>query len=246
MKKKLTILALSALIILPLAVFAQNRAGQDNACQRISNALERIGQKTQQEEEKIRYRQEGISQDMDQKRIQREQNLEQKREQWDNNRAERFQKLLDRAQDETQKKAVLDFIASVEEAVLERREKFDEAIRIFHEGTDNLKARRREEAENRIQNYKEKEADAFEEALSDCGKGSDMKDIQQNLRNTLTQARQTYRERIQTMNHGQEMQELADTKRGAMESARDEFHNSLREALDKLRVGFPVEETEIL
>jgi len=48
------------------------------------------------------------------------------------------------------------------------------------------------------------------------------------------------------MNHGQEMQGLAEAKRGAMESARDEFHNSLREALDKLRVGFPVEETEIL
>jgi len=255
-KKIFTIrLALLFLVVIlaPVLILAQQKGngngssnGANGFCNRISKISSDTGKRFGNSNAKLEQKRERIEERIEERREERDQKYEQKREKWDDNCAEHFAKLDERAGTDEQKRVALEFQQAVSAAIRVRRDAVYGAIQEFRQGLDDAKIARKGSTDEAITAFRNSSEAAIEKAKADCEQeGVDPKTVQERLRNELKTARQEYvNTRQQAGRIDTDTEALVTAKREAIEEAQNDFKSALEQARDDFKADFPEEESE--
>ena len=226
-------------LLSPVLILAQPKG----FCERLSDFSSRVDQRIISRDAKLGEKRDEIAGRIEERRSERDGRLEEKRGKWDENRAEHFAKLEEKAQTDEQKQAVLVFVKAIEEAIKARRLAIDKAIEDFRRAVEEAKAARKTAVDGAVSNYKNAVKTAFEKAKTDCGQeGVDTETIRENLRIDLKTARENFiKERQEIEKLKTQMEGLIIAKREAIKKAIDEFKTALDQAKEDLKAAFPGE-----
>ena len=250
------VLLFVTVILVPALILAQPKGngngngngssnGAEGFCSRVSKISSDAGQKFGNSNAKLEQKRERIEEKIEERREERNQKYEQKREKWDDNRAEHFAKLDERAGTEEQKRIALEFQEAVNAAIRARRDAVDAAIEQFRQGVENAKIARKGSTDGAITAFRNSSEAAIGRAEVDCGQGDDPKTVQERLRNELKTAKQEYvkaRQRIEGIDT--DMEALITVKREAIEKAQEDFKQALEQAKNDFKADFPEDEDE--
>lgn len=219
--------------------------GSKGFCGRVSKISSDAGQKFGNSDAKLEQKREQIRERIEENCQERDKKYEEKREKWNDNRAEHFAKLDERAGTEEQKRVALEFKEAVGEAIRTRREAVDAAIEQFRQGVENAKNARKVSTNEAITAFRNSSEAAIGKAQTSCGQDSDPKTVQERLRNELKTAKQEYvkaRQRIQGTDTDTEP--LVTAKREAIQKAQKNFKQALEQARDNFKADFPEDEED--
>lgn len=155
--------------------------------------------------------------------------LAENREMHDENRADRYTKLSERATTEEQKAAVADFQTDVEALVVTRKAAVDTAIQAFKDGVIALYSGKRSEAELNLSAFDDAVDAAISEARASCTSGTDSKVVRdtlstemKNSRANLKAARESIKDSSQT-----ELTKLREARKASIQTAVTAYQTAL-------------------
>lgn len=220
---------------------AREETKVQNMCERISDLNQKFEQKTSQQENRVRTRQEERLQTWSEKSGKIEANLEVSRKNWDENRDKQFSRLEERAQTEKQKQTVSDFEVAVKDAVATRRTTVDTAKDTFQEELKKIIETRQGEIESLVASSKSKRQSALEIAKNACAEnGANAETVRTALRNSLQATRtaiQTDKQNVTKI--GTSVQSLIQSRRTKIEKAMSDFKAAMEQARIQLKKAFP-------
>ena len=240
-----SIVPMVASLILPFVVFAQ-RIQNDNIkrdtafCSKISDTLTNIENRINERETKIKERRETRQSNIDERREKRDDRLAEFRQKRDENRSEYFQKLMEKAQTDAQKQAVVQFQTDINNAIIARKTAIDKAISDFRQGVNNAISSRKTSVDSLISTYKNSIKEAFNKAQIDCDNGVATSEIRTTLRTSLKELREKFendRKNLDKINDS--LDSLIAAKRAAFEKAISDFKTAVQTAKEKLKAVFP-------
>ena len=241
-------------ILAPVLILAQQKGNSNgngsNAakgfCNRVSKISSDTGQRFGNSNAKLEQKRERIRERVEERRQERDQRYEQKREKWDDNRAEHFAKLDEKAGTNEQKRVALEFQEAVNAAIRARRDAVNAAIQQFRQGIEDAKIVRKGSTDEAITAFRASSEAAIENAQADCEEdGVDPKAVQQTLRNDIKAAKQEYiSARQETEKIDIDMEALITAKREAIEEAQDVFKQALEDAKADFKADFPEDEED--
>ncbi len=236
----LLILALSLSFLSPSLSFAQTGKGNESFfCKRLPEIKTKMEQKMAEAEAKIQERQEKRISFIENKRNERNNIIQKHRARWDANRQEHYAKLEERAKNETQKQAVVEFQRAVERAVNTRRTAIDTANSEFQAIVDRAIADRKIAIERARRTFKDAVSGAFEKAELECAMGIDPKTVRQNLHANLKTAQEKFKSDLETIGKiGEIVKSAAETRKQAIERAIQDFKTAIEEAKENLKSAF--------
>lgn len=238
-------------ILAPVLILAQQKGnGNGNGneakgfCNRVSKISSDTGKRFGSSKAKLEQKRERIRERVEERRQERDQRYEQKREKWDDNRAEHFAKLDEKAGTDEQKRIALEFQEAVNAAIRTRRDAVNAAIQEFRQGVEDAKLARKGSIDEAIVAFRSSSEAAIGRAEDDCEAGIiDPKTVQERLRNELKVIKQEYvrnRQRVEEIDA--DMEALITVKREAIEKAQDDFEQALEQAKDDFKADFPEDE----
>lgn len=207
-----------------------------NFCERLPQILSKIDQRLTEKQSRLQEIRNEHWQNIAEQRNERNERLAENRQRWDENRAAHFEKILDKAKDDEQKQTVLAFHQAVAEAISQRRQTVDQAIREFRQDFDEALASRQLLVDQKINEFLEASRSALEQAQTDCNNGLEPRTIWQNLRDELKAARQKLNQDRQEITKLNDLiKPLTETKQGKMHQAVEAFQTTLQTAKDELK-----------
>ncbi|MEK7575561.1 MAG: hypothetical protein AAB491_00530 [Patescibacteria group bacterium] len=232
-------------LILPSVVFAQriqnNNIKRDTAfCLKISDTLTNIENRTDEREAKIKERIGARQSNIDERREKRDDRLAEFRQKRDENRNEHFQKLMEKAQTDAQKQAVIQFQIDINNAITARKTAIDKAISDFRQSIDNAISSRKVSVDSLVSTYKNSIKEDFNKAKTDCDNGVATSEIRTTLRASLKGLREKFendRKNLDKVNDS--IDSLITAKKAAFEKAISDFKTAVQAAKEKLKAAFP-------
>ncbi|MFC1638765.1 hypothetical protein ACFL26_00660 [Patescibacteria group bacterium] len=243
--------ALLAQLAYPAAVAAQgNDAGTaagrgpgggeprvgSGVCQNIDQAVERILERT--DERLARVRQQRAKRDgkLFTMREMRENGLFEARGRQDERHRQRFEILLERAEDEGVVAAVEEFLTAADEAVAARRATVDEAVVEYRAAIDELVEGRRATVDSAAESLFESVRAAAEQAQTACADGQGGADVRQALNDSIRAARQAFAAEMKGMDGLSEtIRELSHAMQETVREAFDTFKSDVDAAAGELK-----------
>ncbi|MCK9378819.1 MAG: hypothetical protein M0P97_01590 [Candidatus Moranbacteria bacterium] len=166
-------------------------------------------------------------------------NLEQRRQLRDQKRAESYTNLQAMVQTEQQTVAILEFKASIEEAVKTRRLDTDEAIDAFHKGVQQAIDDRNSSVDGLISEYQKNREQITVEVKNICSTDGDVVGTKQSLQTKLQQAKDDFNASKKDIpNVSEKVRELAQIRKEAVNDASEIFMEKVKTAQEKLRAEF--------
>jgi hypothetical protein len=215
---------------------------QGELCERISEVAGKIQENLQTRNEKQIQLKEKNETRLQTKLQEREEKLSQRRVLRDQNREEFFLKLQERAKNQNQEDAAIEFKDTIEKAVETRRDLVDEALSAFHDGVQEAIASRNASNEALLAEYKKNREQISAEIKGVCENGGNAVQARQSLQSKLKVAKddfKTDREEIVTV--GEKVKELVQIKNAAIRAASEAFVSDVKSAQDKFNSEFEIE-----
>lgn len=212
----------------------------NNFCERLTTLAGNLDQRIAEQQAKIATKRAEIAAKFNGHRQAQNTKLTQKRTEWNVNRQAHFAKLEEKAQNDVQKQAVVDFVAAVEAALVVRRAAVDKAITDFRQAVDQIRTARQTAVDTAINTFKEAKRVAFAKVEADCVAGVNPKTSRETLRTSLKAARDKFASDRQALEKRKDqMEPLLTARREAIKEAIAEFKTALDEAKTKLKAVFP-------
>ncbi len=233
-------LLLLASIFLPSLSSAQQQAAKPavNFCGRVSTLQTTLDQTITDRKNKLENTWTQRQQMIATNRSNREQRLTSDRLQWDQNRQERYNKMMAKATTDSQKQAITAFEATIELAVKTRKSAADGAIQTFRSSLDQAINTRETDIKTAISNFQSAVDNAFSQAKTDCDKGAQTAIVHSNLKTALQAARQQFEITRQTADKvSTQEQTLAQARRNSVEQAISTFKTTLQDAITTLKTA---------
>ena len=219
---------------------ARQEVRTQNVCEKIAQFSDNLNQKSAEEENSVKTRQEERLTNWGNKTSEADYKLESLRNNWDNNRDEQFKKLEEKADTTDQKKAVSAFEAATKSAIATRRAAVDAAIATFRTGVENSIKTRQGQVDGIISASMTSRADALAKAKTDCAAGKDAAAVRADFQNGLKGARtKMQNDRQDVTKVGATVQTLAQIRRTTVEKAMSDFKATMEKARVALKVAFP-------
>lgn len=240
--KKSLIFIVSSLFVLfflvPTLILAQGAQGNQSGkalCNRLGNLYEKAVERITDKDGRITQKRDEMKQKLDEHWQIRGSKLTEKREKWNENRADHFIKLEEKAQTDVQKQAIITFRQAMEAAIAARRTAVDKAITDFRQGVENIKATRQSAIDAAKSVFRNSVKLAYEKAQSDCPGSIDAATLRLNLKNSLQAAKAKYQSDLQAAEKLKtNMEELTLTRKASIEKANQDF----RTVVEKARSDF--------
>ncbi|MCX6761167.1 MAG: hypothetical protein NTZ84_03660, partial [Candidatus Nealsonbacteria bacterium] len=240
--KKILTLSLGIIMIIgiltPIFTFARNSSTtqQGNVlCDKISEVYSKMAQIIAQKESKIGLKKTEIANKIQEHWAKQDTDLAKKRQNWDNNRVKQIAKLKEKFPNDPEKQAVIEFDQAVSSAISARRTAIDSAISNFRQGVQQLKILRQPKIDAAKTEFKNSIIAAFEKAKSDCVSGVPIAIIREDLKNSLSAAKESYNNKVKDIEKiSVDMDQLIAARKVAFEKAIQDF----KVAMEKARADF--------
>lgn len=215
-------------------------ARQEKICENLAERSSRLQERLGDRYEKIMERKVKRTTVFDEKRNGRDAILDERRAERDANRAEMYEKLMERAGDDATKKAAVSaFQSAVEQAVSDRKKAVDAAITAFRSGIDTALGNRKNTIEASVADFKSAVEQAVSEVKKSCEAGTDPATVRATFEASLKTARADIADdRAAAEKVGVQVKALAETKRAAFLSAHETFKAAMEKARTDLKVAF--------
>lgn len=235
-------------ILAPLLISAQNDNAEEKArgyCGRLSEISSKIDQRIANRDAKLEEKRARIADIIKTRQTKRDVKIAEKRAKWDANRAEHFAKLEEKAGNDEQKQAALDFKEAMSEAISIRRAAINQAIQDFRQGTKEAIASRKASADSAVLALRTSIKSAFEKAESDCDTGIEARTVRENLRADLKTAKEQFTIAKQGIDKlGVQKEILIDQKKEAINKAIDDFKTAVETAKADFKAASAQENSE--
>lgn len=219
-------------------------ANKESICSKIEDWANKIDQNISDKEIRIQEKRTERNQIMDNRREERDAKLIEIRNKWEANRAEQYAKLLEKAQDNEQRQAVIEFKQDVEAAIAARKAAVDKAISDFRDSLDQVIAGRKTAIDAAKATYRNAYQVAVQKGVTDCAAGVDANQVRTTLRAALRAGREEYNEDRQAVEK-MDVKALVEIRQEAFEKALEDFKTAMQEAREELKAAFTeTEETE--
>jgi hypothetical protein len=214
---------------------------QENICERITERAENFENRLGNLTEGLKNRKQERLQNWEERKDERDAKLLQFRTRRDVNLEEHFKKLEERAKGNSdQEEAVNKFEEAVRVAIEKRRQAIDTAISTFRTGVDGAISGRKDALTQATDDFKLAQKEAFDTAISECGKGTNAASVKSTLRNSLKSARQGLVDDRQSAEKMQtQMKTLIQTRKKTFEDAISGFKSDMEAAKAELKKAFP-------
>ncbi len=157
----------------------------------------------------------------------------------DQRRSEWYERLLERANTDTEKDALVAFKQTVEKTLEKRRDGVDEAMVAFRTGVDGTIEERKVSMEAVKESFQKAVDGAFAQVDTDCAAGKTTSEIKKSFQTNLKAAREKLKtDKKQLDKVSQTIESLAQTKKFTLEKAKAEFEKSFSEAKATLHLVF--------
>lgn len=218
----------------------ERMSARESICSRMDAIYENIENRARDREQKIFEISQEKKSRIEERRNLITQNLESRRFEWDENRKERYAKLMERAQTDAQKIAVVNFQKAIEEAVAQRRNAINKATEEFRGSMDSALSDRKNLIDKAVETYQKDRKEAFEKAKASCDAGRSSSEVRAQLHSDLESALKKFRSsRMSAEKLNEKVKLLSETKRQAVKKAIEDFRNTLNLEISKLRSVFP-------
>lgn len=236
-------------VVLPQELFAlegvsrgqnlEKTPARESICSRMDAIYENIENRSRDREQKIFEKAQERKSKIEERRNLRTQNLESRRVEWDKNRSERYTKLMEKAQTDVQKIAVVSFQKAIEEAVAQRRNAINKATEEFRRGIDSALSDRKNLIDKAVENYQKDRKEAFEKAKASCNTGKSSSEVRAQLHSDLESALKKFRSgRMSAEKLNEKVKLLSETRKQAVKKAIEDFRSTLKLEISKLRSVF--------
>lgn len=246
-----TLLVLTISTIGPFAtpvVFARSDAvantakstqlSEANFCAQLSTISTRLNSQVDKKIDNIGTIQDSKTARLTQVFDERNSKLAQSRAKWDENRNQHYQKLYDNAKNDDQKKAIDQFRATVEAAVVKRRTVIDQSISTYRDNIAGSLSSRQGSLEGVINGYKSDLSAAQARAQSSCSSGTSSSVVRQTFRSDLQTARTNLQNGKQGIEKiGTEISEATKVRQAAIDQAVNTFKTTLQNAKEDLKAA---------
>lgn len=213
---------------------------QEKICENLAERSSRLQERLGDRYEKIMERKAKRMTAFDEKRNERDVTLDEQRAERDANRAEMYEKLVERAGDDSEKKAAVSaFQSAVEQAVSDRKKAVDAAIMAFRSGVDDALGSRKNTIEAGIADFNSAVERATSEVKKSCEAGTDPATVRATFEASLKTARADIADdRATAEKVGTQVKALAETKRAAFLLAHETFKVAMEKARADLKAAF--------
>lgn len=211
----------------------------DKFCTALGNNYDKMKQKIEQIESKIRTRKTERAQKWEEKSADITAKLTEARKNADAKFTEKMNALKEKALTDEQKTAIEAFIKTEQAAVSKRRAAVDAARKTFQSGVSQAINSNQAEAEKIAATFRTSVANAFEKAQSSCSTGTDPQTVRTTLRAELKAAKDKLSSDRKALGTSDQVKALVETRKAAMEKARTEFRATMDKALADLKAAFP-------
>lgn len=166
--------------------------------------------------------------------------LESFRKQADTNRDKHYAKLEENAKTDEQKQAVTKFMTAVEAAVAARRDSVDKAVADFRAAITVAAAVRQTALQAAKKTFADSVKIAFSQAKTDCANKVSSETVRQNLRASLTAAKEKLQQDLQAVQKLRvDAEPLIAARQAAIEKAVADFKTATQQATADLKAVFP-------
>ncbi|MCL5666190.1 MAG: hypothetical protein M1383_00210 [Patescibacteria group bacterium] len=212
---------------------------QNTFCTRLANAGAATQNRLTEKYQQVTQARQNTKDALHNRREERDQNMEQAREQAASTTKAVMQQLLERAQTEAQKQAIVQFQQQVRTAAAARKAAVDAAMEAFRKGLDAEAANRETLLQNAASKYKTAVQTALNKAQSDCQAGQDTVTAKTALNNALRAAQAELQKTKQNLdNRGGKVRTLTQTRNQAVKKAADDFKAAMEQARIQLKAAF--------
>lgn len=211
-------------------------ANQDRICDKMEELAGKIQTKLKMRSENRQQIRTESEKQLETKMQEREDALTQRRQVRDQYRSEFYDRLQEKAKNQQQEAAVLEFKNTIENAINTRREAVDAALDIFHDGVQQAVDSRKTSIDNLIAEYGKNREQLAAEVRNFCETSGDAVKARQTLQNRLQQAREEFKvDQKGVSSVGDTVKELAQVKNEAIRKASETFLSVFKEAQNRLR-----------
>lgn len=243
MTSKLIYLLIAFLLSASAVVYAQNGKPEetpktDSFCLKISDLKSKADQLISKRLSDLNLKGLEGRKKLGEKRTEIDQKLGENRKKWDKNREEQYAKLLEKADTDVKKQALLKFQNEVETAVANRRAAINTAQNAYRDGINQLLNSRKEKIDELAEKYKKIIEDALLKAEAGCKSGAKTT-VRVDLLNALKNARQEFNADKQGLEKlGSQVKTFVETRKTAFEKAKADFKTALEKAKSDLKTAF--------
>ncbi len=207
-------------------------------CQAITTQTERIKNRFTERINQRNQKRTATETKIEQKRATRLAKINQNREQRKVKLAEVWKKLETKAQTDEQKTAVKKFEQSIQTAIDTKNTAMAKIVTDYRVAVKNEFQKRRSEIDAQITSYKNSSFSIVDQITTDCSNGKNAKEIRENYRNTIKEARTKFQTSGKTFNTlKDDLATLRENKKSEAQVVRETFKKSLEDAKAELRTS---------
>lgn len=204
----------------------------------MSDKLPHLGARLDEGRNKLQARHEQREQNLEEKRLSRNKSLAERRQNWNNRREALYAKLMERAQTEEQKQAVIVFQQAVQAAVTARQAAIDAALNDWRRALDQAIKERQTAIEAALNDFRTASQTALEQAKADCAAGKDPSEVRQNFKAAMKAAHDKFKADRETVAKiPNSLKTAADDRKAAVTKAIADFKTALQQALTDLKTA---------
>lgn len=174
---------------------------------------------------------------IDTRRDVRDEKRAQNRSEIDIKRDTKVDALMEKADNDAERTAVLNFEETLKDAVATRRSSVDSAVKIFRAGVDEILNNKFEGLDSSIPAFKSKVEQAIAKAKSDCANGVEDSVARESFKAVIKSAREEF-----SAFRGDEIKSqikaLAEARKTSIENAVNTFKATMEDARDDLKTAF--------
>lgn len=173
------------------------------------------------------------------KRSDRDMQRTQHRTEADTRHDARFDKLDMKAATDVQKAAVIEFKASVNNAVDARRTAIDAAVRDFRSVMDGLIANQKTKVDAAVADFNTARIAAINKAKASCASGVDSVTVKASFDADMTAAKDAFKSAKDVITKKADVEAAITVRKTAVDEAITDFKAAMAAAQDKLKLAFP-------
>lgn len=168
----------------------------------------------------------------------RESELTKKRAEWDSQRQKNFDTLRTKAETDEQKQAVEEYVATVTDAIKNRRAANDVVFATFRSELESLKKTIGQSVESNISSNSESISKAIASARAACESGQSIDTAKQNLEAVLLVSRMQAKDNRVTSSKSDQLKVIKQKRDDALKSNTDAFLETTKQARSHLKTAF--------
>ncbi len=232
----------AAIVLVPFLILAQTPTPTGNVrekfCERVGGSVSNISERLSAKIANLADVRQDRLQRISEHQVSYSEKLQESREKWDENRAQQFNALEDKAETDAERQAVVQFKTAMTAAISARRTAVDAAIAAFRSGLQAAISSRKTAADAAIAAYKSAIDAANAKARTDCAAGLNVRTVRDNYVAALKLARDKYNtDRQNVENLGGKVKALVTARRQAMEKAHNDFKTAAEAARARLKAA---------